>query len=64
MTLAHFGFEKNGNIIDDSKLPATLTGDWLEDENVKEKPFPTYAKMLATKGESRYSKIIKKCRRN
>jgi type I restriction enzyme M protein len=58
MTLAHFGYDKNGNIIDDSKLPATLTGDWLEDENVKDELFPTYAKRLATKGESRYSWTI------
>lgn len=58
MTLAHFGFDKDGNIVDDSKLPATLTGEWLEDENVKDEPFPTYAKMLATKGESRYSWTI------
>jgi type I restriction enzyme M protein len=58
MTLAHFGFDKNGNIIDDVKLPATLTGDWLLDENVNGDPFPTYAKMLATKGESRYSWTI------
>lgn len=55
MTLAHFGFDRNGEIIDDSKLPATLTGDWLEDEEVNGEPFPTYAKMLAVKGESRYS---------
>lgn len=58
MTLAHFGFDKNGNSIDDSKLPATLTGEWLEDEDVKDQPFPTYAKMLATKGVSRYSWTI------
>lgn len=62
MTLAHFGFDKTGNIIDDSKLPATLTGDWLEDEAVKDEPFPTYAKMLASRatpqGESRYSWTI------
>lgn len=55
MTLAHFGYNKNGEAIDDSKLPATLTGDWMEDEETKDKAFPTYAKMLATKGESRYS---------
>lgn len=62
MTLAHFGFDKNGEIIDDSKLPATLTGDWLEDETVKNESFPTYAKMLANRatpqGESRYSWTI------
>ena len=59
MTLAHFGFGKNGEIIDDSKLPATLTSNWLEDEEVRDEPFPTYAKMLAHRatpnGESRYS---------
>lgn len=55
MTLAHFGIDKNGNTIDDSKLPATLTGEWLKDEEVKDQPFPTYAKMLAAKEESRYS---------
>jgi type I restriction enzyme M protein len=62
MTLAHFGFDKNGNTIDDSKLPATLTGDWLEAEELKDEPFPTYAKMLEYKGtpqgESRYSWTI------
>lgn len=55
MTLAHFGYDKNGNTLDDSKLPATLTGEWLEDEQVSDGAFPTYAKMLATKAESRYS---------
>lgn len=58
MTLAHFGYDKNGNTIDDSKLPATLTVEWLEDENVNEEPFPTYAKMLSSKAESRYSWTI------
>lgn len=55
MTLAHFGYDKNGGILEDTKLPATLTTEWLEDENVKDEPFPSYAKMLETKGESRYS---------
>lgn len=55
MTLAHFGYDKEGGIIEDSKLPATLTAVWSEDENLKDESFPTYAKMLATKGESRYS---------
>ncbi|MCM5527364.1 type I restriction-modification system subunit M [Parasegetibacter sp. NRK P23] len=58
MTLAHFGFDKSGNVIEDSKLPATLTSDWLEDEEVKDEAFPTYAKMLASKSESRYSWTI------
>ncbi len=55
MTLAHFGYDKNGGIIDDSKLPATLTSEWLEDDNIKDEQFPTYARMIAIKGESRYS---------
>lgn len=55
ITLSHFGFDKKGEIIDDNKLPATLTADWMEDENSRGKSFPTYAKMLATKSESRYS---------
>lgn len=58
MTLSHFGYGKNGNTIDDKELPATLTAEWLNDESVKDQPFPTYAKMLATKGESRYSWTI------
>lgn len=58
MTLAHFGYDKDGNILDDSKLPAALTGEWLDDEEVKDESFPTYAKMLASKGESRYSWTI------
>jgi len=58
MTLAHFGYDTDGNIIDDKKLPLTLTGEWLEDENVKEQPFPTYARMINSKGESRYSWTI------
>jgi type I restriction enzyme M protein len=62
MTLAHFGFDKNGEEIDGSKLPATLTCDWLEDEAVKDSPFPTYANMLPNmatpQGESRYSWTI------
>lgn len=58
MTLAHFGYDKAGNTIEDSMLPAALTTEWLEDENVKNEPFPSYAKMLATNGESRYSWIV------
>jgi type I restriction enzyme M protein len=59
LTLAHFGFGKDGEILEDQVLPATLTADWQEDENNAGKPFPSYARMLAnrgnTEGESRYS---------
>ena len=62
LTLAHFGFDQNGEVIDDSKLPANLTSDWLEDETNEGKPFPSYARMLAhlatPQGESRYSWTI------
>lgn len=55
MTLSHFGYDKNGRPIDDKQLSAALTAEWLKDESVKGQSFPTYAKMLAAKGESRYS---------
>ncbi|MEM9674767.1 MAG: N-6 DNA methylase [Bacteroidota bacterium] len=55
MTMVHFGYDKSGKPIDDNLLPMTLTSEWLEDEDVKDEPFPTYAKMLAKKEESRYS---------
>jgi type I restriction enzyme M protein len=59
MTLAHFGFGKNGEILDDTELPPTLTETWLADETKEEKHFPSYARLFAhrgtKKGESRYS---------
>jgi type I restriction enzyme M protein len=59
MTLAHFGFGKNGEVLDDSQLPAALTGAWLEDEANAGKSFPSYASLLPNRGkksaESPYS---------
>jgi type I restriction enzyme M protein len=59
LTLAHFGFDKNGGILPDSALPATLTAEWRQDETDAGKPFPSYARMLAKRGksggDSRYS---------
>jgi type I restriction enzyme M protein len=59
MMLAHFGFAKNGEVLDDNELPATLTEAWLEDEANQGKPFPSYARLLSNRGtanaESRYS---------
>lgn len=59
LTLAHFGFSKEGNVLEDSLLPATLTTEWASDEANAGKPFPSYARMLphrgTEKGESRYS---------
>jgi type I restriction enzyme M protein len=62
MTLALFGFGANGEVLDDSLLPTTLTADWLDVETNKGNPFPSYARLLASRGtpeaESRYSWTI------
>jgi type I restriction enzyme M protein len=59
MTLAHFGFGKNGEVLDDADLPASLTEAWKEDEANDDKRFPSYARLLTKRGtvagESRYS---------
>jgi len=59
MTLAHFGFDKNGEVQDDGLLPAVLTAAWQEDENNQGKPFPSFARLLTQRGtaegESPYS---------
>jgi type I restriction enzyme M protein len=57
MTLAHFGFGKNGEVLDDADLPVALTDAWTEDENSSGE-FPSYARLLQARGpaaESRYS---------
>ena len=62
VTLAHFGFGKNGEILDDSALPASLIAGWKDDENNQGKPFPSFARLLpkrgTVKGESPYSWTI------
>lgn len=62
LTLAHFGFAPDGSVLEDKQLPANLTADWREEEDSKVKPFPSYAKMLKSrgkaKGESRYSWMV------
>lgn len=59
LTLAHFGFDTQGDVLPDEALPAILTADWLADEDNAGKPFPSYARMLrhkgTTEGASRYS---------
>lgn len=59
LTLAHFGFSREGVLLDDDALPATLTAEWATEEANEGKRFPSYARMLAhrgtEKGESRYS---------
>jgi type I restriction enzyme M protein len=59
LTLAHFGFGKDGEVLADDALPAILTADWQADEENAGKPFPSYARMLQHRGQaqgaSRYS---------
>jgi len=62
LTLAHFGFAKDGSVLADAQLPANLVAEWKEDEANAGKPFPSYARMLPERGtpaaESRYSWTI------
>lgn len=51
MTLAHFGWGKNGEVLEDVALPATLIGDWREHEGNADKPYPTFARLLAKYGK-------------
>ena len=59
MTLAHFGFGRNGEVLADADLPASLTAAWADDEANAGPPFPSYARLLSHRGtpagESRYS---------
>lgn len=55
LTLAHFGFGKDGAVLGDEALPAILTFDWQADEANAGQPFPSYARMLTTRGDNRYS---------
>lgn len=59
LTLAHFGFDKDGEALADAALPAALTADWQADDANAGKPFPSYARLLEQRGglegESRYS---------
>lgn len=50
MTLAHFGWGSKGELLDDAALPATLVGDWREQEGNSAKEFPSFAKMLPKRG--------------
>lgn len=59
LSLAHFGFDKDGSVLADAQLPANLVADWKEDETSANKAFPSYARLLSKRGtpsgESRYS---------
>lgn len=55
LTLAHFGFDQDGGVLADEALPAALRDEWDADEASAGQPFPSYARMLASRGESRHS---------
>lgn len=59
LTLAHFGFSRDGTVLDDDQLPASLTNHWKEQNGRSRKPFPSYARLLPSAGtksaESPYS---------
>lgn len=59
LTLAHYGLNRDGSVLADSRLPSNLIAEWREDEANAGKPFPSYAKLLdkldTARGESRYS---------
>lgn len=50
MTLAHFGWGPNGEILDDAALPASLVMDWREQEGNADKPFLSFARLLPQRG--------------
>lgn len=59
LTLAHFGFGRDGSILADTQLPGNLVAEWREHQTNAGKPFPSYARLLKDRGtesgESRYS---------
>ena len=62
MTLANFGFARDGKVLDDSELPATLTAEWGKMDGTQGKQFPSFARMFAHRatpeGDSAYSWTI------
>lgn len=62
LTLAHFGFDKDGSTLADDGLPLSLVAEWKEDKTNEGKPYPSYASLLQKRGtaagESRYSWTI------
>jgi len=55
LTLAHFGFDQDGSVLDDAALPAALLAEWNTDPANAGQPFPSYARLLATRADSRYA---------
>jgi len=55
LTLSHFGFGKDGAVLGDDALPAALLDEWKADEASIGQSFPSYARLLPKRGDSRYS---------
>jgi len=59
LTLAHFGFAPDGSELPEDALPGNLMAEWASEEGSKGKVFPSYARMLAQRGNdqshSRYA---------
>ncbi len=59
LTLAHFGFAPDGSELPEDALPGNLMTEWASEEGNKGKVFPSYARMLAQRGNdqshSRYA---------
>lgn len=59
LTLAHFGFDEDGGVLSDDQLPSSLTVDWKNVAENAGRPFPSYARLLPSRGkpegDSRYS---------
>ena len=51
MTLAHFGWGPRFEVLDDAAFPATLVSDWRAQEGNKDKPFPSFARLLAKRSK-------------
>ncbi len=50
MTLAHFGFDREGKVLDDADLPYALVKEWKEKEENKDKVYPSFARLFAQHG--------------
>lgn len=59
LTLAHFGFGPDGEVLPDAALPASLTAQGLAEAAEAGQPFPSYARLLplhgTPAGDSRWS---------
>ncbi|HEU0276427.1 MAG TPA: N-6 DNA methylase [Rhodanobacteraceae bacterium] len=50
LTLAHFGWGSDGQVLDDAALPESLVGEWRARDGDAGAPFPSFARLLAKRG--------------